>query len=52
MKMDQVIAVRANKTVYREGDCVAKVFNGDDAKVAVLNEALNPAKIETTGTSI
>lgn len=52
MKMDQVIALRSNKTVYRDGESVAKVFHGDFSKVAVLNEALNLAKIETTGIKV
>lgn len=52
MKMDRVIAVRSNKTVYRDGDSTAKVFDSDFSKVAVLNEALNLAKIETTGIKV
>ena len=27
MKLDRVIAVRNNKTIYRDGDRVIKVFN-------------------------
>ena len=52
MKMDRVIAVRNNKTVYRDGDSTVKVFDSDFSKVAVLNEALNLAKIEATGIKV
>ncbi len=49
MKLEKVIAVRTNKTVYRDGDCAVKVFDEDYSKVDVLNEALNQAKVEETG---
>ncbi len=52
MKLDRVIAVRNNKTVYRDGDLCIKVFNEDYSKADVLNEALNQARIEETGLSI
>ena len=52
MKLDNVIAVRPNKTVYRDGDCSVKVFNEDFSKSDVLNEALNQARIEETGLNI
>ncbi len=52
MKLDNVIAVRANKTIYRDGDTVVKVFDNDFSKADVLNEALNQAKIEETGLNI
>ena len=29
MKLDRVIAVRNNKTIYRDGDKCVKVFNED-----------------------
>ena len=29
MKLDRVIAVRNNKTIYRDGDKCVKVFNPD-----------------------
>ena len=41
MKLDQIIAVRKNKTVYRDGDRCIKVFDADYSKADVLNEALN-----------
>lgn len=49
MKLDQVIAVRSNKTVYREEDRVIKLFNEDYSKADVLSEALNQARVEETG---
>ena len=52
MKLDKVIAVRNRKTVYRDGDNCVKVFNTDFTKAAVLNEALNQARIEETGLNI
>ncbi len=52
MKLDNVIAVRPNKTVYRDGDKVIKVFNSDYSKADILNEALNQARIEETGLNI
>ena len=45
MKLDRVIAVRNNKTVYRDGDKCVKVFNESDSKSDVLNDALNQARI-------
>ena len=52
MKLDRVIAVRNNKTLYREGDTCVKVFNEEYSKADVLNEALNQARIEETGLNI
>jgi RIO-like serine/threonine protein kinase len=52
MKLDRVIAVRNNKTIYREGDKCVKVFDTDYSKSDVLNEALNQARIEETGLNI
>ena len=52
MQTDRVIAVRTNKTVYRRGDTVAKVFNQDFSKTDILNEALNQARVEETGLNI
>jgi len=52
MKLDQVIAVRKDKTVYRDGDKTIKVFDTDYSKADVLNEALNQARIEGTGLNI
>ena len=52
MKLDRVIAVRNNKTVYRDGDNCIKVFDSDYSKADILNEALNQARIEETGIRI
>lgn len=52
MKLDRVIGVRNNKTVYRDGDVCVKVFGSDYSKSDVLNEALNQARIEETGLNI
>ncbi len=52
MNLDRIIAVRNNKTVYRDGDRCLKVFQEDYSKADVLNEALNQARIEETGLNI
>ena len=52
MNLDRVIAVRNNKTIYRDGDRCIKVFNKEYSKADVLNEALNQARIEETGLNI
>lgn len=52
MKTDNVIAVRKNKTVYRDGDACIKVFGEGFSKADVLNEALNQARVEETGLNI
>lgn len=52
MKLDRVIAVRNNKTVYCDGDDCIKVFDSDFSKSDVLNEALNQARVETTGLNV
>ena len=52
MKLENVIATRSNKTIYRDGDTCIKVFNEDFSKNDVLNEALNQARIEETGLNI
>ena len=52
MKLENVIAVRSNKTVYRDGDKCIKVFDASYSKADVLNEALNQARIEETGLNI
>lgn len=49
MNLDKVIAVRNDKTIYRDGDKVIKVFDKDYSKADVLNEALNQARIEGIG---
>ena len=52
MKLDQVIAERTHKTVYRDGDKAIKVFDESFRKADVLNEATNLARIEETGLKV
>ena len=52
MKLEQVIATRPNKTIYRDKDVVIKLFNEDFSKSDILNEALNQARVEETGLAI
>jgi len=52
MKLDQVIATRASKTVYRDGCKAIKVFNSEFSKADVLNEVLNHVRIEETGLAV
>lgn len=52
MKLDNIIAVRPGKTIYRDGAYAIKVFDESYSKANILNEALNHAKIEETGLSI
>ena len=52
MKLERVIAVRNNKTIYRDGDKCIKVFGSSYSKADVLNEALNQARIEELGLNI
>lgn len=52
MKLDNVIAVRPGKTVYRDGDKCIKVFDENYSKAGILNEALNQARIEESNLNI
>ena len=52
MKLDNIIAKRSDKTVYRDGEYCLKVFDSDFSKADVLNEALNQARVEETGLNI
>ena len=52
MKLDNVIATRKHKTIYRDGDKCYKVFDEGFSKSDVLNEALNQARVEETGLNI
>lgn len=52
MELKNVIAKRAAKTVYRDGDACIKVFDKSFSKADVLNEALNQARVEETGLNI
>ena len=49
---EKVLAQRAHKTIYKDGDSVIKVFDECYSKANVLNEALNQARIEETGLNI
>jgi len=48
MNLTNVLARRTNKTIYRDGDTVVKVFGDGFKKADVLNEALNHARVEET----
>ncbi len=52
MKLDNVIAIRPTKKIYRDGDLTIKVFDADYSKSDVLNEALNQSRVEETGLNI
>lgn len=52
MNLEKVIAVRTDKTVYRDGDKAIKVFDEGYSKANILNEALNQARIEETALNI
>lgn len=52
MKLDNIIASRADKTIYRDGNYMIKVFNPDFSKSDVLNEALNQSRVEETGLNV
>lgn len=52
MKLDRVIAVRNDKTIYRDGNKCIKVFDEDYSKADVLNEALNQARVEDMGLNV
>ena len=52
MKLDKVMAQRTDKTVYRDGDKVIKVFSAEKLKSDVLDEALNQARVEESGLKI
>lgn len=49
MNLDKMIAVRNNKTIYRDVDRCLKVFEPDYSKTAVFQEALNQTRMEQIG---
>lgn len=49
MKLDKIIAVRSNKTVYRDGQYAVKVFAEGYPKADILGEAANHSRAEETG---
>jgi len=48
VNLERVIAVRNDKTVYRDGGVCVKVFHENYSKADILSEALNGARIEET----
>ncbi|MBE5738672.1 MAG: DUF1679 domain-containing protein [Clostridiales bacterium] len=44
--LNEILAERSTKTVYRDGDKTIKLFVEDYAKSNILNEALNQARVE------
>jgi len=52
MKLENVIAKRDNKIIYRDGDRRVKVFDKSFSKADVLNEALNQARVEETALNV
>lgn len=52
MKLDRIIAVRNDKTIYRDGDLCMKVFGESFSKSDILGEALNQARAEETGLNV
>lgn len=52
MKLNNIIAERANKKIYKVDDKVVKVFDENYSKSDILNEALNQARAEETGLNI
>lgn len=49
MNLDRIIAVRNNKTIYRDFDKCIKTFSSNYSKADVLNEALKLSRIENIG---
>lgn len=52
MNFEKIIAERSEKTVYKDGNTVIKVFNENFSKIDILNEALNQAKVEEIGLKV
>lgn len=50
MTYDKILAERKGKVIYKVGDTVVKLFDGEfHPKSDILNEALNQARVEETG---
>ena len=49
MNLDRVIAVRTQKTVYKDGEESVKVFGGEYSAADVLSEALCLARAAEAG---
>lgn len=52
MNLNNVIAERKTKTIFRDGDTCIKVFNHSYDKADILNEALNQARVENLGLNV
>lgn len=52
MEFERIVAVRNNKTVFRDGEDCIKLFKEDYPKDDILNEALNQARIERTSINV
>lgn len=52
MKLDNILAQRTHKVIYRDGDFAIKVFDETFPKSDILNEALNQARVEETELNI
>ena len=52
MNLNEIIAQRPDKTIYRDGDKCIKVFSEGYAKADILNEAMNQARVEELGLHI
>ena len=46
MNLNNPIAERKNKTIYKDGNKIIKLFVDGHPKSDVLNEALNQARVE------
>ncbi len=52
MYFDRIIAVRNDRTIYRDGERCLKVFNEGCSEADVLSEALNQARAAEIGISV
>ena len=52
MNLDNIIAKRERKTLYRDGDKRIKIFDEDYSKADMLNEALNQVRVEETDLNV
>ena len=52
MDTHKILAARKNKTIYRDGDKLVKIFDESYAKSHILNEALGQARAAETGLNV
>lgn len=52
MKLEKMVASRADKQMFRDGERFVKVFDAKYSKANILNEALNQARVEETDLNI